>query len=54
VANDPSIMFGNEGERTFFVADGSDRFDYVVYLVAVPRLTEGEDLDIERIAPVPW
>lgn len=42
VANDPSITFGNEGERTFFVADGSDRFDYVVYRVAVPRLMEGE------------
>jgi hypothetical protein len=53
VADDPSITFGNEGERTFFVADGSDRFDDVVYRVAVPRLIEGEALDIERIVSVP-
>jgi len=54
VANDPSITFGNEGEGTLFVADGSDRFDYVLYRVAVPRLQEGEGLDTQRIVPVPW
>jgi hypothetical protein len=54
VADDHLVKLGNEGEGTFFVADGSDRFDYVLYRVAVSRLLEGEALDIERIVPVLW
>jgi hypothetical protein len=52
VANDHFIKLGNEGERPRLVADGSDRFNNVVSLVAISRLLECEALDFERKLPI--
>jgi hypothetical protein len=52
VTDDHAIDLGNQCERARLVADGLDRFDYVVRLVAIARLFEGDALDFERRLPV--